>query len=154
MQPQQRCFCAILAMGFALSGDCVFALPHWKPRPSGPTTVYAPRMRHFIVVSPTPAVAAPVTIEAGPASAGASKVFAGNEAVLAPPVHHGQTSLHGRVKKALSPAPRVDQALWQQQVESVPAYPWGWFGARRHAENTGHRRYLGGEYDWALGRGD
>jgi hypothetical protein len=145
----------MFVLGCALGGDAatVQALPHWKPRPSGPTTAYAPQMRHYIVVSPTPAIGAPVMLPGEAAGPGDSAIFAGSEADLAAaPRRH--RSLHGRVKQALSPAHPPDQVLWQQQVEPIPAYPWGWFGARRHTENFGHRRQLGGEYDWALGRGD
>lgn len=156
MRIRRRCFfCGMAALGFTFAGDAdrAWALPHWKPRPSGPTTSYAPQMRHFIVVSPTPAIGAPVMLPAEAAGPGDSSIFVGGEtAVASPPQRHRW--LHGRVKKAFSPAHVPDQALWQQQVEQIPAYPWGWFGARRHTENFGHRRQLGGEYDWALGRGD
>lgn len=156
MRIHWRYLCGLAVLGFAIggAGDFAWALPHWKPRPAGPTTAYAPQMRHFIVVSPTPAVAAsmsPLTEVPGP---GDSSIFAGNESVVASGPRRRAAVAHARVKKAVSPATVPDQVLWQQQVESIPAYPWGWFGARRHTENFGQRRYLGGEYDWALGRGD
>lgn len=164
-------------MGLATLGliaETAFALPHWKPRAAGPTTAYAPRMRHFIIVDPVPAAPealAPMLILPAsampaplpPAAHGASPPRAG--APASPPNSVGQTVPAGgaapvyahrkgeRVKKALSPA-QTQTIFWQQHVEPVPAYPWGWFGARRHTSHTGHRRFYGGEYDSELLRGD
>ena len=158
----------LLALGSA--GDAAFALPHWKPKPAGPTTVYAPRVRHFIVVDPVAAPAAalmptPVARAAPVASTPADKACAPGAAAAAPIAASDQTAplvvasplsapRKGElVKKALSPAP-TQNIFWQQRVEPVPAYPWGWFGARRHTSHTGHRRYYGGQIDSALLRGD
>lgn len=54
----------------------------------------------------------------------------------------------------LSKVPSPGQVLWRQNVEPAPTYPWGWFGARRHVQNADHRRFYGGERDWAYLRGD
>jgi hypothetical protein len=153
--------------------EAAFALPHWKPRPAGPTTAYAPRMRHFIVVDPIPAAPEalaptpilPASAAPAPLPAGANQVChpkAGapgsppNAVAEIPPASVAPLNAHRkgeRVKKALSPA-QTQTIFWQQHVEPVPAYPWGWFGARRHTSHTGHRRFYGGEYDSELLRGD
>lgn len=155
MQPCYRCVRLAFAVTciIAGTGPSAWALPHWKPRPAGPVTAYAPQMRHFIVVAPVPAVASPVVAPAGPISAEAGAPYLTGDPVVVPyATRHARAK--ARVKQAISPAPAPDQILWQQQVEPVPAYPWGWFGARRHTENFGHRRYLRGELDWSLLRGD
>jgi hypothetical protein len=162
----------LLACGFI--GDAAMALPHWKPRPAGPTTVYAPRIRHFVVVDPVPAAPEalmpttimPASAMPAPLPAEASKNQPPAAASHEPlPAAAGGTVLPGgaapfsaprkgeKVKKALSPA-QTQTIFWQQRVEPVPAYPWGWFGARRHTSHIGHRRFYGGEYDSALLRGD
>jgi len=136
-------------------GSPALALPHWAPRPSGPVAAYAPEVRHFIVVSPTPVVQAAVPLASVPLAQRPPSVSS-IAAPLAPqPMIEPGAGLpparHRRhVARKAAPAP----LLWQQQVESVPEYPWGWFGARRHTANTGHRRFLGGEFDWSLRRGD
>jgi len=149
-----------LAWALTSAGHHVWALPHWKPRPAGPVTAYAPQMRHFVVVAPVPAVTAPYFAPpASPQSAAAVQeqvipsMGGQREALVEPRVAH-HTRVKAKAKKAIAPAAPVDQVLWQQQVEPVPVYPWGWFGARRHTENFGHRRYSGGELDWTLRRGD
>jgi hypothetical protein len=127
-------------------GEPARALPHWNPRPAGPATAYRPEMRHFVVVSPTPVVHAGVPLAAAGAPVGTEAVVEPPAALPSPPparrLHHAA--------RAASPPP----LLWRQQIEPVPEYPWGWFGARRHTANTGHRRYYGGEFDWSLRRGD
>jgi hypothetical protein len=60
------------------------------------------------------------------------------------------TLRHGHLKNALPP----DQVFWRQKLEAVPAYPWGWFGARRHVHNSEQTRYYGNERDWSYLRGD
>ena len=50
--------------------------------------------------------------------------------------------------------PPAGQVLWRQKVEAVPAYPWGWFGARRHLQNADHQRFYGDARDWSYRRGD
>lgn len=150
------------------------ALPHWKPRPAGPTTAYAPRMRHFIVIDPVPAAPealAPTPIlpasampaplppavhRVAPPVTGAPDSAPNSAGHTLPAGGAGPVNVHRkgeRVKKALSPA-QTQTIFWQQRVEPVPAYPWGWFGARRHTSHTGHRRFYGGEFDSELLRGD
>lgn len=183
MQFRRPCRCVLALLAFGLMADAALALPHWKPRPAGPTAAYAPRMRHFIVVDPVPAAPealAPTPIMPAsampgstmPASAAPAPLPAlANQArppkagALAPPPNAVGETLPAagapinvrrkgeRVKKALSPA-QTQTIFWQQRVEPVPAYPWGWFGARRHTSHTGHRRFYGGEFDSALLRGD
>jgi hypothetical protein len=151
--------------------EAAFALPHWKPRPAGPTTAYAPRMRHFIVIDPVPA--APEALASTPILPASAMPPASVPALLpveASQSRHPKANMPGspanavadplpvhrkgeRVKKAFSPA-QTQTIFWQQRVEPVPAYPWGWFGARRHTSHTGHRRFYGGEYDSELLRGD
>jgi hypothetical protein len=46
------------------------------------------------------------------------------------------------------------QIVWRQQVQSVPTYPWGWFGARAQVQNLQHIRFYGNERDWSYFRGD
>ncbi|MGH7134488.1 MAG: hypothetical protein ACREHD_02045 [Pirellulales bacterium] len=46
------------------------------------------------------------------------------------------------------------QIVWRQQVQAVPTYPWGWFGARSHIQNLEHKRFYGNERDWGYFRGD
>jgi hypothetical protein len=146
----------ILGIVFASSlADSAFALPHWNPKPAGPATAYASDVRHFIVVSPTPAVSAAVPLVAPPVAVAPDNSFTPlrgeiiSEPAAGLPVLP-RTHPHHHAAGAKGPAP----ILWQQQVEPVTAYPWGWFGARRHTATTGHRRFLGGEFDWSLRRGD
>jgi hypothetical protein len=183
-----RSVLALLAFG--LMAETAMALPHWKPRPAGPTTAYAPRMRHFIVIDPVPAApealvptpilpasamppaamppaATPAPLPAlanqvrppragapaSPPNAGAEMPAAGAEMPAAGAAPVPVRRKGERVKKALSPA-QTQTIFWQQRVEPVPAYPWGWFGARRHTSHTGHRRFYGGEFDSELLRGD
>ena len=54
----------------------------------------------------------------------------------------------------LTKVPPPGQVLWRQNVEAVPAYPWGWFGARRQLQNAGQVRYYHNERDWSYLRGD
>lgn len=160
---RRLCVWSLIALGSV--GDAAFALPHWTPKPAGPTTVYTPRVRHFIVVDPVAAPAAalmptPVakSIPVAPApadrfsapAAAAAPGEAAAPAISAPlsPPRKGE-----RLKKALSPV-QTQNIFWQERVEPVTAYPWGWFGARRHTSNIGHRRYYGGQYDSSLLRGD
>lgn len=53
-----------------------------------------------------------------------------------------------------SKVPPAGQVLWRQNVEAVPTYPWGWFGARRHLQNAQHTRFYDDARDWAYLRGD
>jgi len=178
MQFWRPCRCVLALLAFGLMAEAAYALPHWKPKPAGPTTAYAPRMRHFIVVDPVPAAPealAPTPIL--PASAMPPAAVPAPLPAIANQVRPPKASAPGtppnavaemppagampvnarrkgeRVKKALSPA-QTQTIFWQQRVEPVPAYPWGWFGARRHTSHTGHRRFYGGEYDSELLRGD
>ncbi|HVA46096.1 MAG TPA: hypothetical protein VNH11_06950 [Pirellulales bacterium] len=57
-------------------------------------------------------------------------------------------------KGLMKKVPPAGQILWRQNVEAVPTYPWGWFGARRHWHNTAHQRYYANERDWGYMRGD
>lgn len=57
---------------------------------------------------------------------------------------------HSFLKDAQPPG----QVLWRQNVEAVPTYPWGWFGARSHVQNIQHTRYYGDARDWAYLRND
>lgn len=61
-----------------------------------------------------------------------------------------QTKKHSFMKDPSPPG----QVLWRQNVEPVPTYPWGWFGARSHVQNIGHYRYYGDARDWGYFRGD
>ena len=54
----------------------------------------------------------------------------------------------------LSYVPPPGQVLWRQQLEPAPAYPWGWFGARRQLHNTQHTRFYEDSRDWSIRRGD
>ena len=174
MQFRRPCHCVWALLAFGFLAEAALALPHWKPRPAGPTTAYAPRMRHFIVVDPVqvapeallpttvlpasaaPAPLPPAALRTAPPGAGApgaplNSVGQALPAGGAAPVNARRKG--ERVKKALSPA-QTQTIFWQQRVEPVPAYPWGWFGARRHTSHTGHRRFYGGEFDSELLRGD
>jgi hypothetical protein len=53
-----------------------------------------------------------------------------------------------------SKVPAAGQVFWRQNVEAVPTYPWGWFGARRHLQNSQHTRFYSNARDWAYLRGD
>lgn len=61
-----------------------------------------------------------------------------------------QTKKHGFGKNELPPG----QVLWRQNIEPVPTYPWGWFGARSHVQNVNHYRYYGDARDWGYFRSD
>ncbi len=54
----------------------------------------------------------------------------------------------------LTYVPAQGQVLWRQQLEAAPAYPWGWFGARRQVQNTQHTRFYNDSRDWGIRRGD
>ena len=54
----------------------------------------------------------------------------------------------------LTKVPPPGQVLWAQRVEPAPTYPWGWFGARRQVQNTGHLRFYGEASEWGTRRGD
>lgn len=54
----------------------------------------------------------------------------------------------------LNYVPAQGQVLWRQQLEAAPAYPWGWFGARRQVQNTQHTRFYNDSRDWSIRRGD
>jgi len=54
----------------------------------------------------------------------------------------------------LTYVPPPGQVLWRQQLEPAPAYPWGWFGARRQVQNTQHTRFYDDSRDWSIRRGD
>ncbi|HUY87811.1 MAG TPA: hypothetical protein VMV10_03660 [Pirellulales bacterium] len=161
MQSQRRWTCVLGLLALGCLGDAAFALPHWKPKPSGPTTVYAPTVRHFVVVDPAPAVAAfilPAAMAPAPLPATAQNPSscpptAGE--IVAPavgaPLYAPRKGEH--LKQALSPA-QTQKIFWQQRVEPVPAYPWGWFGARRHTSHTAHRRFYEDQYDSKLLLGD
>lgn len=61
-----------------------------------------------------------------------------------------QASAHSHMKDPSPPG----QVFWRQNIEAVPTYPWGWFGARSHIQNIGHHRYYGDARDWGYFRGD
>lgn len=61
-----------------------------------------------------------------------------------------QAKRHSSTKYASPPG----QVLWRQNIEPVPTYPWGWFGARSHVQNSQHFRYYGDARDWGYFRGD
>jgi hypothetical protein len=60
----------------------------------------------------------------------------------------------GTPRNSRHAVPVPGQVLWRQQVEAMPTYPWGWFGARRPVQNTGHERFYGEARDWSYLRGD
>ena len=164
MRSQRRMACVGTLLALGLMGDAAFALPHWKPKPSGPTTVYAPKVRHFIIVDPVPAAPIlPAGLAPAPLPPAAHPPVSQNPSACPPTAREnvsptadsplGAPRKGERVKQALSPV-QTQKIFWQQRVEPVPAYPWGWFGARRHPSYTGHRRFYSDEYDVKLLGGD
>lgn len=61
-----------------------------------------------------------------------------------------QSKRHSFLNTASPPG----QVLWRQNIEPVPTYPWGWFGARSHVQNIQQYRYYGDARDWGYFRGD
>ena len=165
MRSRRRMACVWTLLALGLIGDVAFALPHWKPKPAGPTTVYTPTVRHFIIVDPAPAPAPIVPAGLPPAPLPPAAPPPGSQNPSAcPPTGRENASpatvlplaaprKGERVKQALSPV-QTQKIFWQQRVEPVPAYPWGWFGARRHPSYTGHRRFYEDQYDVKLLGGD
>lgn len=158
MRSQRRTSCVWFLLALGCIGDVAFALPHWKPKPSGPTTVYAPSVRHFIIVDPVPAAILPAALSPAPLPPAPRNTpdCSPMAREIVPPAAGAPLDAprkSGRVKQALSPV-QTQKIFWQQRVEPVPAYPWGWFGARRHPSYTGHRRFYADQYDVKLLGGD